>query len=459
MDKEFEDKIKTVLYGRPPINFLPQNDDDTTYIEVTHVEPGLGNIPVRAHTTVTATTSDDTATTSIAVTSQISTTASGNTIQTVTAATSSNPDGNNTPTTISSNADSIITLENEHYMLPLNRKCFVQIRRLTNEDIQMYKPLPKPLSESSSEDTEDDSESLLTGMTLRKRTTDSTPVRHARAAKKNVNYKGQDESGSDESTEPEKKASNFRPRSGPSGYRLRALCASKKKKHIGASHGCSEPEPSKATDDDYNGDAESNADDKNPKPAPKGKLVTTTHGIKIAKRKRCFKCISCASTFETVSEYNHHYSQSHPMLACTNCGRYFNNPSSLHRHTYVHTKVEGVFLCTRCDKVFPFESQLKSHMYLHRKVSHFPCTYCKRAFKREADRDAHELNHTGPVLKCQNCKYETRDKRYLKQHVRVHSAELKYKCVTCGKGFRFFQQKKRHEAKKQCTDEKDSDEF
>ena len=97
MDKEFEDKIKTVLYGRPPINFLPQNDDDTTYIEVTHVEPGLGNIPVRAHTTVTATTSDDTATTSIAVTSQISTTASSNTIQTVTAATSSNPDSNNTP--------------------------------------------------------------------------------------------------------------------------------------------------------------------------------------------------------------------------------------------------------------------------------------------------------------------------------------------------------------------------
>ena len=98
-------------------------------------------------------------------------------------------------------------------------------------------------------------------------------------------------------------------------------------------------------------------------------------------------------------------------------------------------------------------------MYLHHKVSHFPCTYCNRAFKREADRDAHELNHTGPVLKCQNCKYETRDKRYLKQHIRVHSAELKYKCVTCGKGFRFFQQKKWHETKKQCTDEKDSDEF
>ena len=209
MDKEFEDKIKTVLYGRPPINFLPQNDDDTTYIEVTHVEPGLGNIPVHAHTTVTATPSDDTATTSIAVTSQISTTASGNTIQTVTAATSSNPDSNTTPTMISSNTDSIITPENEHYMLPLNRECFVQIRRLTNEDIQMYKPLPKPLSESSSEDTEDDSESLLTGMTLRKWTTDSTPVRRARAAKKNVDYKGQDESGSDESTEPEKKATEF----------------------------------------------------------------------------------------------------------------------------------------------------------------------------------------------------------------------------------------------------------
>ena len=95
-------------------------------------------------------------------------------------------------------------------------------------------------------------------MTLRKCTTDSTPVRHACAAKKNVDYKGQDESGSDESTEPVKKASNLRPHSGPSGYRLRAQSVIKKKKHNGAPHGCSEPEPSKATDDDYNGDAESN---------------------------------------------------------------------------------------------------------------------------------------------------------------------------------------------------------
>ena len=233
----------------------------------------------------------------------------------------------------SSNIDSGITPENEHYMLPLNRECFVKIRKLANDDIQMYQPLPKPLSESSSEEADDDSESLLTGMKLRKRKTDNTPARLTRAAKTNINYKGQDQSGSEESSEPDTKAPKLRPHSGPSGYQLRAQNIIRKNKTSGTKQSRPDSEPSTAKDDDYNGDTEDNNEDKDPKPAPKGKLVTTTHGIKIPKRKCCFKCIACASTFETVSKYNHHYSGSHPMISCTDCGRYFNNPSSLHRHT------------------------------------------------------------------------------------------------------------------------------
>ena len=78
----------------------------------------------------------------------------------------------------------------------------------------------------------------------------------------------------------------------------------------------------------------------------------------------------------------------------------------------MHTKTEDIYPCTKCERVFPFESQLASHMFKHRKIAHFPCMAegCKRFFKWELDRHAHEISHTGSLLKCDDCDYSTRDK-------------------------------------------------
>ena len=190
----------------------------------------------------------------------------------------------------------------------------------------------------------------------------------------------------------------------------------------------------------------------------KGVLKTTTHGIaKPACCQRCFKCAKCEGTFEMVREYNHHYSSTHSQIKCHVCGKNFTNPTSLNRHSYIHTKTEGVFPCDKCGESFPFESQLISHRFEHHKVKHFACSDCERWFIWPADCDAHKRSHKGPLIKCHECKYTTKDKRYYNQHKRVHNATLLFSCHYCGKRFCFYQQKKRHK-KKSCTVASVSDE-
>ena len=211
--------------------------------------------------------------------------------------------------------------------------------------------------------------------------------------------------------------------------------------------------------DAYNADTEGEgeAPDEEPAKPKRGKLTVAHHGLKKTKRVRHFKCKLCDEVFVSTKDWNTHYTDNHPMIPCETCGHHFRNPSSLYRHRYVHTKMEDTYPCTKCERVFPFESQLASHMFKHRKVAHFLCTAegCKRFFKQESDRRAHEISHTGLLLKCDHCDYSTRDNHYLKQHSQVHSAKLVCFCSKCGKGFRFYEQKTHHIAKP-CKKDKEA---
>ena len=186
---------------------------------------------------------------------------------------------------------------------------------------------------------------------------------------------------------------------------------------------------------------------------PKGNFVTTHHGLpNKPKCVRNFKCKVCDEIFGSTREWNCRYEASHPLLSCSDCDKTFWNPTSLYRHRYTHTKTENVYPFPQCAAVFPFHSQLKSHMFKHRKISHFPCSYhgCKKAFKTDWNRCAHERSHQNKETKCNHCDYTTTNLRYLKQHECVHSDTPTYTCKNCNKGFRFYEQKKGHD-KKGCT--------
>ena len=117
--------------------------------------------------------------------------------------------------------------------------------------------------------------------------------------------------------------------------------------------------------DAYNADTEGDTPHEEPVKPKRGKLSVAHHGLKKTKRVRHFKCKLCDEVFESTKDWNTHYADIYPMIPCETCGHYFRNPSSLHWHRYVHTKMEGIYPCTKCEQVFPFESQLKSHMFKH----------------------------------------------------------------------------------------------
>ena len=71
-------------------------------------------------------------------------------------------------------------------------------------------------------------------------------------------------------------------------------------------------------------------------------------------------------------------------------------------------------------------------------------TGCERSFMRKADLVSHAQNHSGKVHKCNQCNYTATDIRYLKQHQRKHSNDLRIKCNICNHGFRYYIQMKQH---------------
>ena len=331
--------------------------------------------------------------------------------------------------------------------------CFVTLRKLTADII--------------TKSTQTTSDSV---MTLRARKPKCS-TRHPRLASMDISYTGMDDDDYLEyEPDTKKRKSTIAPGPGSSSVRLRAQQLISKQRVIlnttdddvtssnedDTSSGVSAPidisqkDVLKVTETETTTDtpvaSTSKGTSKDTTSEKVGKLVVHEHKLVKTKRVRSFKCIVCQVVTHSTMEYNKHYSANHPPLNCQDCSRTFTNPMSLQRHRYNHTKTEGVYPCNRCDKVFPFGSQLQSHKFSHRRIAHFPCSGkgCKKVFMRKSDLAAHAEAHKKIKHDCDKCTYTTFDKRYLKQHKRVHSDTYKYCCETCGKGFWFYQQYKRH---------------
>ena len=120
-------------------------------------------------------------------------------------------------------------------------------------------------------------------------------------------------------------------------------------------------------------------------PCTKPKKVVTfetvTHGIKITKKSRMYKCPVCGIKKTSIQSINEHYRRQHKKVRCNICNKQFNNPSSRNKHMYVHQSWNR-FHCGQCDKEFPFKSMLDDHKGQHMMAKHFPCWWpgCKHGF-------------------------------------------------------------------------------
>ena len=189
---------------------------------------------------------------------------------------------------------------------------------------------------------------------------------------------------------------------------------------------------------------------------PAAKFIIRTIGLKHHKdaamiqqvkktRKRVFKCYLCEKRFPSTRELNKHFKKDHYGLDCETCGREFNSPLSLKRHSYIHGTL--AFPCGYCNKSFPFKSERDTHENVHTKALRFPCNRsgCSSSFSRESDLKLHIELHDAVPLKCSKCEYSNPDIRNLRQHERVHSDVKPYKCLKCEQSFKFAMQRKWHE--------------
>ena len=181
----------------------------------------------------------------------------------------------------------------------------------------------------------------------------------------------------------------------------------------------------------------------------RGTFTMKRHALpKPSAEPRLFHCPfdGCNRSTNTAGELNAHYRRRHPPVKCPICGREFDTPSSLNKHKYTHNAPSHV--CNHCGECFQFKSQYDSHVHKHLKNPSFQCMSngCGKWFKWKGELNAHLVIHSGEIFKCEEegCNYSTNDPRNLRAHLRSHSDEEPFKCIYCGEGHRYEEQKKRH---------------
>ena len=107
----------------------------------------------------------------------------------------------------------------------------------------------------------------------------------------------------------------------------------------------------------------------------KPRFIMVIHGLKKSKKHRKFCCKLCQNVADSQANANKHYKDTHLPVNCLECAMVFSNPSSLHRHKYMH--LDKKFCCRNCNKYFPFESDLAGHRLKHRHHPGFQCNQSK----------------------------------------------------------------------------------
>ncbi|CAH1797116.1 unnamed protein product [Owenia fusiformis] len=148
-------------------------------------------------------------------------------------------------------------------------------------------------------------------------------------------------------------------------------------------------------------------------------------------------CEVCNKAFSTSSSLNTHrriHSGEKPHQ-CQVCGKRFTASSNLYYHRMTHNK-EKPHKCKLCSKSFPTPGDLKSHMYVHNGSWPFKCDICNRGFSKQTNLKNHLLLHSGDKPhECVLCGKRFALQCNLRTHIKTHQGEAQEECFKCGKVF------------------------